>query len=181
MSFSRAEKLKEQLQIIVKCEVLEPLSLLERKEFLSMCHLRRFKQGEYIFYQNDPASGLYIIKSGEIELTIDDPEIDKEHQTSLKLTVPKAFGSLALLDDAKRSYHAYASTDAELLGFFRPDFETLKERYPFMGLKIYKHLSKYAVQLLTTSINLLANKSSITTANFLFFTEISSQEKNQST
>ena len=54
-----------------------------RYEFLQLCHRRTFKEGEFVFYRNDPGTGMYFIEEGAVELTLSVNEIDSSKKKVL--------------------------------------------------------------------------------------------------
>ena len=58
---STYKRIKQQSKIVLQSRFLQNLSTLERYEFLQLCHRRTYKSGEYIFYRNDPGTGMYYI------------------------------------------------------------------------------------------------------------------------
>src|SRR5690625_1481108 len=64
----RIKKVKNQANLIFNARLLSSLSPLQRHEFLQLCHRREYREGEVIYYQNDPGTGMYFIESGRVEL-----------------------------------------------------------------------------------------------------------------
>ena len=97
---STYKRLKQQTKIVLQSRFLQSLSTLERYEILQLCHRRTYKAGEFIFYRNDPGTGMYFIEDGSVELTVmtsleDDQKID-EHKNAL-LNSPDSFGAYLLV------------------------------------------------------------------------------------
>jgi CRP-like cAMP-binding protein len=85
---------------------------------------RSFKAGETIFRAGDPASELFVVQSGAVEIRIGDRVIE---------TVPEngIFGEMALIDDAPRSATAVAVGDVKLVPVGQKQFLFLVSRRPF--------------------------------------------------
>jgi CRP/FNR family cyclic AMP-dependent transcriptional regulator len=85
---------------------------------------RSFKAGETIFRAGDPASELFVVQSGNVEIRIGDRVIE---------TVPESgiFGEMALIDDAPRSATAVAVGDVKLVPVGQKQFLFLVSRRPF--------------------------------------------------
>jgi len=62
---------------------------------------------------------------------------------------------MALMEDEVRSAAALAKDHSRLLGFFRPDLETLIEINPSLGNKILQNLSKVVCTRLRKTNDLL--------------------------
>ncbi|MFU8812695.1 MAG: Crp/Fnr family transcriptional regulator [Balneolaceae bacterium] len=145
---SRIKKLKDQANIIFKSEILSRFSPTERIEFLQLCHRRRYNEGEFIYYQGDPGTGMYFIESGCVQLGIPSADPNQHDQIHYRLEAPSSFGALTIGYDLQRLSSAQCITDCVLLGFFNPDFETLKKRNPQIALKLLEAISTIAMKQL---------------------------------
>lgn len=152
---SQFTKLKNQTRMIFNSQFLKDLSATERYEFLQLCHRRKYNQGEYIYYQNDPGTGMYFIEEGMVELIVankDNNENSNVNQVTFQLAPPDSFGALSIGYDLRRLSSAKCITDCILLGFFNPDFETLKKRNPTIAVKFLEKLSSTAMRQLERMI-----------------------------
>lgn len=151
----RLESLKNQGKIILNSRFLKNLSSAERYEFLQLSHRRKYKEGEYIYYQGDPGTGMYFIEEGKVQLIIE-PDMDSEEQEfTQKLEAPESFGALSTGYELRRLSSAKCITDCILLGFFKPDFETLKKRHPGIAVKFMETLAMIAMKQLDISTKAL--------------------------
>lgn len=148
--FDKLKRLKDQSNIVFKSKFLANLNPAERYEFLQLCHRRSYKEGEYVFYKNDPGTGMYFIEHGFIELTVGEPDdTDTENKpNTLELTSPDSFGALSIGYNLRRKTSARCATDCELLGFFKPDFEVLRDRHPKIAVKFLQTLTNKALKQL---------------------------------
>lgn len=148
--------LKNQGEIIFKSPFLKNLSALERYEFLQLCHRRQYKESEFIYYEGDPGTGMYFIEKGKVQLKIE-PEIDSDGEaSSFNLENGDSFGALSIGYELRRMSSAQCLTDSTLLGFFKPDFETLKKRHPSIAVKFMETLAMIAMKQLETTTGVLA-------------------------
>lgn len=156
--FNKLKRLKDQSNIVFKSKFLANLNPAERYEFLQLCHRRSYKEGEYVFYKNDPGTGMYFIEDGRIQLTIGTPdENDPETIISeMELQTPDSFGALSIGYNLRRKSSALCVTDCELLGFFKPDFEVLRDRHPQIAVKFLQTLTNIALRQLETTAKKLA-------------------------
>ncbi len=161
---SRISRIKNQSNIVFKSNFLQNLSTLERYEFLQLCHRRNYKKGEYIFYRNDPGTGMYFIEEGKIELTVDTGDDSEDWAPGLLLDPPDSFGALSIGYDLRRKSSARCVEDCSLLGFFKPDFETLRDRYPNIAVKFLQTLSNIALRQLELTTNKLTEYTDLQTA-----------------
>tara|TARA_R110002124_G_scaffold46903_3_gene140221 strand:- start:2439 stop:2981 length:543 start_codon:yes stop_codon:yes gene_type:complete len=143
--------IKQQLSIVFGSKFLKNLSATERYEFLQLCHKRKYKEGEYVFYRNDPGTGMYFIQEGKIELML---EADSEHEeadtekSKFFLDAPDSFGALSIGYNLRRKSTAKCASDCQLLGFFQPDFEVLRDRHPQIAVKFLQSLTNIALRQL---------------------------------
>lgn len=122
---------------------MPPFTHLNQKEIdslLTIIHHRNFVAGEYIFYQDDPGIGLYIIQEGEV---IIERTTEKGNKLILAdLATGDFFGDLALIDGNKRSGTAKAVSDCKLGVIFKPDFDGFIEKYPKQGINILRGITQ---------------------------------------
>jgi len=146
-------KLKNQTSMIFSSKFLKDLSTTERYEFLQLCHRRKYNKGEYIFYQNDPGTGMYFIEEGSVELIVTGNSGNEEvGDVAFKLDPPESFGALTIGYDLRRLSSARCITDCTLLGFYNPDFETLKKRNPKIAVKFLESVSTLAMRQLERTV-----------------------------
>ncbi len=142
------------LQQLKRIPLFAGLSKGELKEIERLIHLRRFKSGEVVFWEDEPGVGMYVVHQGEVG-------IYKAHGTAEQrklahLQTGDFFGEMALLEDENRSATAVALTDSHLLGLFHPDMFDLFERKPQLGIKLLAALAgMLAKRLRKTNLDLL--------------------------
>lgn len=155
---SKLQKLKQQSNIVQNSELLKNLSVTERYELLQLCHRRNYKSGEYVYYQDDPGSGLYFIEEGKIQLQVRNQtgniNTDSDNQEPFSITVesPQEIGLVSVGYETRRLSSAQCMTNCTLLGFFTPDFETLKKRNPQTAVKFLEASSKRIMKQLDLSM-----------------------------
>jgi CRP/FNR family cyclic AMP-dependent transcriptional regulator len=116
---------------------------LDNKELRAVAHImhiRTYKPGETVFYQDEPGVGMYVVEEGRVHIKMNIP--NKSPSTLAELEEGDFFGELALLDESPRSADAVSQTDSVLIGFFRPDLMTLLDREPRLGGKIVLELTR---------------------------------------
>ncbi len=88
-----------------------------------------FAAGEKVFKQDDPASHLYIVRTGRIQIVT--------YGTVLENVGPGGvFGEMALIDEAPRSAAAIAVEATEVLELSRAQFLALIQETPEFALHI---------------------------------------------
>lgn len=148
-TMGKLKRIKQQINIVFNSRFLRNLSPAERYEFLQLCHRRTYKEGEYVFYRNDPGTGMYFIEEGKIELTLEpNDEANPEQNDGFVLEPPESFGALSIGYNLRRRSTARCLTDATLLGFFKPDFEVLRDRHPQIAVKFLQTLTNIALRQL---------------------------------
>lgn len=143
--------------------------MLERSEFLQYCHRRKYKENEHIYYQGDPGTGMYFVEEGRVELIVEpDPGTETDTQSFI-IKAPESFGALSIGYELRRISSAQCLTDCTLMGFFKPDFETLKKRHPTIAVKFMETLAMIAMKQLEIVTNELKKVSSAERAFSLQF------------
>ena len=167
---SKFSKIKNQGNIVFNSELLKELSPKERYELLQLCHRRKYKQGEFIYYQNDPGTGMYFIEEGSVQLIVSDQanSIDSESFT-IEIEAPAEFGSMSISYEIQRMSSAKCLSDCTLLGFFKPDFETLKKRHPDTAVKFLEAVSMRAMKQLEITLKKLSEIAGVKTAYYIQF------------
>lgn len=124
-------------------------SVLTRSEIKfieSLIHERSYKAGELIFRQGEAGVGMYIIVNGGVDILVEQ-EIKNEHSTKEQFVTHLGpddfFGEISLVEEnGRRTASAYASTDTNLIGFFKPDLSELLDRNPVIGVKVIYKLAE---------------------------------------
>src|SRR5215210_3572445 len=113
-------------------EFFELLGGDERRALAEVVDLVRLGVGETLFRAGDPGESLYLVRAGEVELSIQD-------NVGQKITLDTArlgdfFGEIALLDSGPRTATAVALADTELIELDRDDLLLLFGRKPDAAL-----------------------------------------------
>jgi CRP-like cAMP-binding protein len=113
-------------------------SLKDLSEFM---HYRDYKADEYVYHQDDPGLGLYIVQRGHIQLIVG--EDSGEPVTVAEVSANGFFGERSLVLETARAESARVVTDARLLGFFKPDLKTLYKRHPQVGMIVTMTVARF--------------------------------------
>jgi len=113
-------------------EFFELLGGEDRRALAEVVDLVTLSEGETLFRAGEPGESLYLVRSGEVELFIQD-------NVGQKITLDTAapgdfFGEIALLDAGPRTATAVALADAELIELDRDDLLLLFGRKPDAAL-----------------------------------------------
>jgi CRP-like cAMP-binding protein len=95
---------------------------------------RSIPAGTPIFVENMVAESMFIIKSGEVDLSIKDSQ-GKDFKLD-SISDNQAFGELSLLIGGQRIVTATAKTDCELYEISRQNFAKLQKQKPQTCLKL---------------------------------------------
>jgi CRP-like cAMP-binding protein len=162
---SDIKKIKNQGGIVFNSRMLKGLTPLERYEMLQLCHRRNYKEGEFIYYQNDPGTGMYFIEDGSVQLSVTNSAEQKSNgEFTIDIHAPSEFGTMSIGYDIRRLSSAQCLTDCTLLGFFKPDFETLKKRHPETAVKFLEAVSTQAMKQLEQTMRKLTESIGVETA-----------------
>src|SRR5215210_4285543 len=113
-------------------EFFELLGGDDRRALAEVVDLVRLGEGETLFRAGEPGESLYLVRSGEVELFIND-------NVGQKITLGTAgpgdfFGEIALLDAGPRTATAVALHASELIALDRDDLLLLFQRKPDAAL-----------------------------------------------
>lgn len=134
------------LSLLAKVPVFSGLTDAERRRIREMMHIREFQDSEVVFYENQPASGMYVITRGAVRIVLRHGQPDEI--LLVRLEAGDFFGELSLLDGAPRSATVIADGATELGGFFKPDLMDIIERRPRQGVKIVMALGEVLAERL---------------------------------
>ncbi len=110
------------------------------KHLMKIIHNRLYAPNEYVFYQGDPGIALYIIREGEVEISLSTE--DNMNIGLTRLSRGDFFGEMALLDNDVRSASAVSLKESKLAVIFKPDLDHFIERYPRIGINVMKGLTE---------------------------------------
>ncbi len=132
-------------------------------EFLeTVVHIRNYEPDEAIFSEGDIGSGMYAIRSGQVQIFSRD--IDGEETTRAILEPADFFGEIALTASRPRCASARAIGPTVLIGLFRSDVQEAINRQPAPLAKIMFGLNRViSDRLLQCSLQLekLKNQTTI--------------------
>ncbi len=110
---------------------------LEKREleFLeNIVHVRNYEAGETVFNEGDIGSGMYTIRSGQVQVYKLD---DQGHEVDQAILGPgDFFGEIALTASRPRCASARATETTVLVGLFRTDLLDAVRRHPAPAAKI---------------------------------------------
>jgi len=135
-------------------------------ELADITHQRTYRRDEFLYYENDPGMGLYVVEQGTVRLLMGDAE--GTLQELRKLGTGQVFGELSLLDSFKRMETVQAVTETTVLGFFRPDLTMLSMRNPQVGAQVTAVLARYLAHRQVELINMISSEAGPLQARRMF-------------
>ena len=119
----------------------ERLRNKELARFLPAMHQRKYAKDEVIFFSKDPSQALYLVKKGQVILTID---IKDNFESILEINKGEAFGENSLLENAKRTYTAIVSSEeADLIVVPHFAIQEIFDSNPKIKAKMMTSLAEY--------------------------------------
>jgi CRP/FNR family transcriptional regulator, cyclic AMP receptor protein len=119
----------------------ERLRMKELVKFLPAMHHRKYKRDEVVFFSKDPSQALYLLKKGQVNLTID---IRDNFETIMEIKRGEAFGENSLLENAKRTYTAIITSDeAELIVIPHFAIQEIFDSNPKIKAKMMTSLAEF--------------------------------------
>jgi CRP-like cAMP-binding protein len=115
--------------------LFEALDAAGRHELLKLSHHKQVKAGEVIFREGDAGGEFYVITRGEIRVTADSLEGEKE---IARLTHGQFFGEMAALNADRRTATCTAIADCELVAFPSAAVEKILAKYPAAREALHK-------------------------------------------
>ena len=133
--------------------LLEGLSENELSALAALGVTRTWRRGEKIVGAGEPATSLFLLRSGVVHVTLPDGV------RLATLTAGMAFGEMALLEP-RRSADVLADASAVAVEIAIADFERFRDRNPKAGERIMRNLAKILAERLivaNTKVNLLTS------------------------
>jgi signal transduction histidine kinase len=100
---------------------------------------KNFADAQLIFKEGDPGDGLYMVKSGTVEISA---EVSNGHRQVLSALPPgEIFGEMAVLDEQPRSACASARGDTSVYFVPREPFHDVIRRFPEAAILMMREIS----------------------------------------
>lgn len=155
--FKKSDKLI--IEYLKEVPVFEGLSVAELRKVESFIYKRKFVKNEFVFHQNEPGAGMYIIIKGKVKIALETPEGLQELAV---LNNGDFFGDMSLLDKSSRSAAAIADADEViLLSFFRGDLKAIIQEHSGLGAKILWNVGTVLAERLRKNNELLNQKKNV--------------------
>jgi len=140
-------------EILRDVDLFKDLTPAELAKLQASAREETYKKDETIFREKDPATKLYIILTGVVEIARPSRPEGRTVRL-LRLARGEVFGELAMLDEGVRSASAIASIvpETHIASWTFTELSALFDRDPVIGSKIHRALArKLASRLRLTS------------------------------
>jgi CRP/FNR family cyclic AMP-dependent transcriptional regulator len=134
-----SSELEQNLEILRQTYFFSVLPLETLKIFAYLCSREKFKQGEYLFRQNEDDGQAFYIISGKALLEREDSSSVKEIR---ECHSGEFIGGLTLLGEARRLFSLKAVVDTICLILVREKFSKTSEQFPDIMPRIFKAVAK---------------------------------------
>ena len=122
--------------VLARVPIFSGLSETEMKFLSDRAVTKRFAQGELIFTEGDPCSGLYVVESGSVRIF---KTSASGREQVLTIEQPgNSVAELPVFDGGNYPASASAATDCVLLFISRNDFRALCMEHPEVALKVLR-------------------------------------------
>ena len=120
-------------------QLFEDLSEEDLEQLSRLTPYKRYKEGDIIYFMEDPADALYFIRDGMVKISMYFPN-GKEMILAL-LGKYDVFGELLLLPSERRPNQAEAVMDTTLIVLPEEDFHKLLTTHPQIAMKFIQVMS----------------------------------------
>lgn len=118
--------------------LFEDISNSELEKLAKVIKEVSLKKGEFLFKEGEDTKGIYMIRSGKIEINKVTP--DGWKQTLAALSTGIFFGELSIIEKRKHEANAVAIENTELLKLPKEEFEKLEKEDVVLASQILKKL-----------------------------------------
>jgi len=121
------------------CTLFQGLPVAELESLRQATRERTYGMGETIFKQGDPGDGIYVVKSGEVQIAV--VASSGELRVVSKLKAGELFGEMAVIDSEPRSASALAGETTTVYFISRSDLLEMMHRAPQLTMGLMREIS----------------------------------------
>lgn len=121
-------------------EIFKDLHDRELGQLVQALHSRSYREGEVVFVEGDIGRALFVLESGQVELTR--PGADGKPVVLYHLKPGDFFGEMALLESLPRTATATATEKSHLHLLYKSKLDSLLNGEPRIGVTIMSHLAR---------------------------------------
>ena len=133
-SFMLDRVFKEEVEFLRGVSLFEGVPANSLGVFLSIAHRKAYSDGETIFEEGQIGRVFYIVRRGEVGITIQGKRISS-------MGAGEFFGEMALLEELPRTATVTCEKDCELLLMYKIRFDSLLEKNPSAGVRLVRNLA----------------------------------------
>jgi CRP-like cAMP-binding protein len=126
--------------------LFEDFSEEEMQELLGFSRAIKFEAGDYLFRQDDISQSIYIIFSGNVELSA--INVNEEEISFPVVGNGTVLGEIAFFDGKPRTASAKALDTLETIIFTHEDFTRLEEENPKLAIRILREFGRITAERL---------------------------------
>lgn len=117
--------------------LLEGLDAKARRRLAEQGKVKTYEPGEYVVKERDPASALYIMLRGRVQV---EHEVDGRTEVLTEIVPYAFFGEVALLDNTHRTASVRAVEQTDCLLLLAWEFTALVKEYPELADVVLREL-----------------------------------------
>jgi CRP/FNR family transcriptional regulator len=137
--FFRNEQHWENLNFFRAIPIFQGLSSRQLGRVMMAMQKRTYVAGETLFVEGQPGRAVFIIKSGQVELTRRLP--DGRIRSLGVLGKGQMFGEMALLEHMQRTASATVAENGEIYFLYTATLEALMRRHPSIGVQLLRNMA----------------------------------------
>ena len=128
------KEFKENVDFFNTITLFKGLSAKSLGKLVSIAHKKTYFAGETVFEQGQVGRVLYIVKSGEVFVTVNGQKISS-------CGAGEYFGEVSLLEELPRTATVVCDIDTELYLIYKVKYDSFVEQYPEAGVILFKNLA----------------------------------------
>ncbi|MBI1865944.1 MAG: cyclic nucleotide-binding domain-containing protein, partial [Nitrospirae bacterium] len=126
-------------------EIMSPLSEEERSRVARAAHVHRYAEGEVLFRQGDAGESFFLIRTGSVDIVIQDAGGMERHLATLG--PGEYFGEMSLLTGEPRSATARVTRDLVVVVITKDNFASLLETNPELADRFSEALARRQAEI----------------------------------
>jgi len=130
-------KVKVNEELTKLSPLLQGLKTFEIKKVALLGLITEYKENEYIIKKGEQGNEMYLILEGNVEVMI-----QQKDKLVKNLQRGDVFGEMAYITEEARSADVIAKGPVEVLKINEKSLDSVKERYPQIGAKIFYNMSR---------------------------------------
>jgi CRP-like cAMP-binding protein len=132
----------ELVKLLRAVELFDGLTDKQIERLALIADERTYKRNELVFNQGEEGDRLYVVRSGFVEIIVDDDESEKTPRTLVNLGMGQVFGEMALVDRGRRSATVRSVDDSTVINSINhTDFTNLCEKDTAIGYVVMRNLA----------------------------------------